>query len=150
MTSLIVSNKKPFGSRGWNAFEDFESLVDRLFNSYYSYSENGSSMQMPVELTEKNNNLVLKAILPGLRKEDINIEVSEDQISLSGEYRSENEERDELIYRSEFYSGKFERIIGLPQKVDHQKAKAEYKDGILTITLPKSEKEINKVVKLSI
>ena len=150
MANLILRSRRPFSAgRNLSSFEDFENLVDRLFSSYYG-SENESSAQMPVELTEKDNNFILKAILPGLKKDDINIEVSEENVSISGEYCSQHEEKNELIYRSEFYSGKFERVISLPQKIDHQNAKADYQDGILTITLPKSEREMNKVVKLSI
>lgn len=153
MANLILRNRTPIRSgRGWSAFDEFETLVDRIFNSYsQSYGEDGTpALGMPVELSEKDNNLLLKAILPGLKKENINIEVSEDRITLSGEYRAQNEEKNEQVYKSEFYEGRFERIVGLPQKIDHQKAKADYKDGILTLTLPKSEKEMNKVVKLSL
>lgn len=151
MASLIVKNRSNLrNGRAWNAFDDFESLVDRIFSNYYNCTNCDSSAQMPIELCEQGNSLVLKAILPGLKKEQINIEVSEDQVSLSGEYRSENEENNDQVYRSEFYAGRFERVIPLPQKIDHQKAKADYKDGVLTLTLPKSEKEINRVVRLSL
>ena len=140
MANLIVRNKNPLrGGRSWSAFDEFESLVDRIFNGYAQpLGEIYSSTGMPVELSEKDNNLVLKASLPGLNKENINIEVTEDTVSISGEYKSQCEENKENVYRSEFYEGRFERIIPLPQAIDHQKAKAEYKDGILTITMPKS------------
>lgn len=151
MASLIVRNKTPLLSgRGWSSFDEFEKLVERIFNNYHLYNDNDSSAGMPIELSEKDNNLVLKAILPGLKKENINIEVSEDKVSISGEYKSEHQENKNSVFRSEFYEGKFERILSLPQKIDHQNAKADYSDGILTLTLPKSEKEVNKIVKLSL
>ncbi len=151
MTNLVIRNGKPLNrSRSWGAFDEFENLVDRIFNNYYGYSDSETSMQMPIELMEKDNNFILKAVLPGLKKEDINIEVSEEQVNISGDYKSREEENSDNVYRSEFFAGKFERAISLPQKIDHQKAKADYKDGILKLTLPKSEKEINKTIKLSL
>lgn len=150
MTSLILRNARPLKQTGWDAFNEFENIVNTFFSNRYSYLNNDVIAQMPVEIIEKDNNIVLKAILPGLKKEDINVEVSEDRVSISGEYKTQKEEKDELIYKSEFFAGKFERIVSLPQKIDHQKAKAEYKDGILTLNLPKSEKEINKVIKLNL
>ncbi len=150
MTSLILRNPRRNG-RGLSAFDEFENLVERIFNSYgQSYGEGQASMQMPVELCEKDNNLVLRAVLPGLKKENINIEVAEDNVSISGEYRSQQEENNETIYRSEFFEGRFERRIPLPQAINHKKAQAEYKDGILTLTLPKAENEADKVVKLNL
>jgi len=151
MASLILRNSRPvMPTIGWSTFDEFENFVDKFFNGYHSYNGAEMSMQMPVELTEKDDNLVLKASLPGIEKENINIEVSEDSVSISGEYKSQNEENSDLVHRSEFYTGKFERSVSLPQKIDRQKAKAEYKDGILTLTLPKSEKETAKTVKLSL
>ena len=151
MANLIIRNRNHMkNSQNRAAFDEFENLVSRIFDSYYPYNSEESIAQMPIELLEKDNNLILKAILPGLKKENINIEASEDKISISAEYNSEHEEKNTHIYRSEFFAGRIERSLQLPQKIDHQKAKADYKDGILTLTLPKSEKEINKVVKLSL
>jgi len=151
MTNLIVRSGRPLRTgRTWSTLSEFENLVDRIFNNYYPGSEEQPLVQMPVELTERDNNLIFRAMLPGLKKENINIEISEGEVAISGEYKSQFEENKDLIHRSEFFEGKFERRIALPQKIDHQKAKADYKEGILTITMPKSEKELNKVVKLSL
>lgn len=151
MASLILRNRFPArNGRSWGALDEFENLVERFFNSYGTLGENEQTARMQIELTEKENNFVLKAVLPGLNKEDINIEVSEEYVIISGEYKNQYEENNELIHRSEFYSGRFERKISMPQKINHQKVKAEYQNGILTLTIPKSEKEINKLVKISL
>ena len=150
MTNLVLRNRNPLRvNKSWQAFNEFENLVDRFFNSYSGYNNN-LSPTMPIELVERDNNLILNAILPWLQKENINIEVSEDKVSISGKYKSQDQDSKDLIYRSEFFEGEFERTINLPQKIDHQQAKADYKDGILTLTLPKSEKETSKIVKLSL
>ena len=149
MTKLIVRNKVPSKSaKSWSEAKEFENMMNRLFSN--PFVESNSSTEMPIELTEKNNNIILKAILPGLEKENINIEVTEDRVNISGEYKAHHEENKDMIYRSEFFEGMFERMISLPQAINQQKAKADYKDGVLTITLPKSKKEMKKIVKLSL
>lgn|SRR5574344_714389 len=152
MTSLILKNGIPARTRrNWSTISDFDNLMERIFDMYQPYANSDYPSQMPIELSEKDNEFEFKAMLPGLKKEDVNIEVTEDGITVSGEYKSEEkDEKDDLMHASEFFTGKFSRTITLPQKIDHQKAKADYKDGILTISLPKAEKEINKVVKLSL
>lgn len=150
MSSIILRNPNPLKQTNWSTFDEFDRLVNRIFNSYNQYGESESPALVPVELIEKDDEFMLKVMLPGMKKENINIEVSEDGVSISGEYKTQREEEKENVYRSEFFEGKFERNIAMPKKIDHQKAKAEYKDGILSLELPKSEQETKKVVKLSL
>lgn len=151
MNSLIL--RAPIAirkSQEWTAMDEFENLVERFFSSYQPYQGEEGLLQMPVELVERDNNLILNVMVPGMKKEDINIEVSENQVSISGVCKVEYDENKDLIHRSEFCKGNFSRVISLPQLINHQKAKAEYKDGILTLTLPISEKETHKIVKLTL
>lgn len=149
MKALLRRNGNPQNSlRVLSPFEDLENMVNRVFDSYYSQNEQDLGIRL--ELSEKNNEFLLKAKVPGLKKDDVNIEVGEDYVSLSGEYKKEEYDEDTIVYRSEFSSGAFCRSIGLPSKINHQKAKAEYKDGILTLILPKSEEEKQKITKLTI
>ena len=151
MTSLILRNQNALRSeRNWPVSDDFESLFERLFNSCQQYPGGKGTYNMPVELIERDNNLVMKMMIPGMKKEDINIEISEDQVNVSGECKSDYQENKDLIHRCEFCVGKFARTLSLPQKIDHKKVKADYENGILTLTMPKSEKEINKVVKIDL
>jgi len=103
-----------------------------------------------VELNSQNGNYQLKAQLPGVDKDHINVEVSEDSVTINAECEHKQEEKTENIYRSEFRYGKFHRIVPLPSSVEYSKAKAEYKDGILTVTVPKTEEEKSKVKKIPI
>lgn len=150
MTSLILRNQNNLRNGNWTALDEFENLFDRFFSSYQQYPGGASTINMPIDLIERDNTLIMKVSIPGMKKEDINIEVTEDQVNISGESRCHYEDDKDLIHRCEFCTGKFSRTISLPQKIDHQKAKADYKDGILTLTMPKSEKEINKVVKVNL
>lgn len=151
MESLILQNTNSLKrNKNFSVMDDFENLIDRFFNSYQPYQGEEGMLQMPIELVERDNNLILKVMTPGLKKEDINIEVSENEVSVSGTCKVDYEENKDLIHRSEFCRGNFTRNISLPQKINNKNAKADYKDGILTLTLPKSEEKINKTVKISL
>lgn len=151
MTSLIVRNQNMLRNpKRWSAIDEVENLVDRFFNSYQQYAGEEGMINMPVEIIERNENLIMKVMIPGMKKEDINIEVSEDQVNILGECKADYDEEKDLIHRSEFCIGRFSRTLSLPQKINHQRVKAEYKDGILTLVMPKSEQEINKVVKVNL
>lgn len=151
MTSLIVRNQnmlKP--TKRWSAIDEVESLVDRFFNSYQQYAGEEGMINMPVELIERDKNLIMKVMIPGMKKEDINVEVSEDSVNILGECKADYNEEKDLIHRSEFCIGRFSRMLSLPQKIDHQKVKAEYKDGVLTLIMPKSECETKKTTKVNL
>lgn len=150
MKSLILKNSNALNNHHWSAIDDFENLVSRFFSSYQPYSGEEGMIQMPIELIERDNNYILKIMTPGMKKEDLNIEVSEQHVNVSGTCKVEYEENKDLIHRSEFCKGNFTRCVSLPQKIDYSKSKADYKDGVLTLTLPKSDKETGKVVKLSL
>lgn len=101
-----------------------------------------------VELTENENCFIVRAEMPGVNKENIDVEISENSIGIKAEVKEEHEEKGENIYRSEFRYGKFVRHIPIPSEIDNSQAKAEYKDGILTITVPKSQEEQKKIKKI--
>jgi HSP20 family protein len=104
----------------------------------------------PVHLCEKNGNYQVKIQLPGIKKEDINVEVSEDSVMIKTEIKHEKQEEQGNVYRSEFRYGRFMREIPLPSEVDNTKANAEYKDGVLEITIPKAKEEECKSKKLTV
>jgi len=150
MTTLMRRNGNPAKSlRLFSPFDEFENVVNRIFDSYYSGNEQ-NLLNIPLELKEKGNQYILQAQIAGMRKEDINVEVGEDYVNISGEYKREEDGEDTMVYRSEFCVGSFNRTVGLPAKINHQKAKADYKDGVLTLMLPKSEEERQKITKLSL
>ena len=83
-----------------------------------------------------------------MEPKDLDIQVMADRVSISGERKSESKSEEDGTTRSEFRYGKFSRVIPLPVKINNTKVTAEYKDGILNLTLPKVEEEKNKVVKI--
>jgi HSP20 family protein len=92
-----------------------------------------------VDLQEGKDELTVRAELPGMKKEDIDVSLEENHLLISGEKKCESEEKEGGAYRSECFYGRFHRAIALPYAVDQQKIKAAYKDGVLTVRLPKSE-----------
>lgn len=150
MTSLIVKNQNMLkNSKRWAPINEVENLIDRFFNSYQQYAGEEGMINMPVELIERDNNFIMKVMVPGMKKEDISIEASEDQVNILGECKADYDEEKDLIHRAEFCIGRFSRTLSLPQKIDHQKVKAEYKDGILTLLLPKSSCDVNRKTKVN-
>jgi HSP20 family protein len=92
-----------------------------------------------VDIHEDKDKLTLKAELPGLKKEDIEVSVHENNLVLCGERKYEQEQKDGELFRAERFFGRFHRSIPLPSAVDTSKITANYRDGVLTVTLPKSE-----------
>jgi HSP20 family protein len=88
---------------------------------------------------EKDDKFVVRAELPGMKREEIDVSVVGNTLTISGERKAETEVKDEDYYRCELCYGKFSRSIGLPSAVDPTKVEAEYENGILEITLPKVE-----------
>ena len=90
----------------------------------------------PVEVFERDNNLVVQAELPGMNKEDVKVELTDEGLAIRGERKREQEEKHEGYYRSERSYGQFYRVVPLPEGVDPEKAKAQFKDGVLHVEVP--------------
>ena len=126
---------------------------DRIFEEFPlpSWAREERLLSTPKgELTQTDEEVLLKLELPGIDPKDINIEVTLDSVSISGERKQEHREELGEMTRSEFRYGKFQRVIPLPVKIDNTNTTAEYKDGILSLKLPKAEEEKNKVVKIKL
>lgn len=135
------------------AIENLQEEMNRLFRQIKPNGNGESDLLafMPsAELEETPDAVHLKLEIPGLEAKDLDIQVSEQSVSISGERKSETKTEEKGMVRSEFRYGKFERIIPLPVHVKFDDAKAEYKNGILTLNLPKTQAEQPKVKKLEI
>jgi HSP20 family protein len=125
--------------------------MDRLFEQLLP-PDGGEGVGLtfipPAEISETDGNLNLKIEIPGLDAKDLNVEVTPESVSISGERKSESTTEEGGTTRSEFRYGKFQRVIALPAVVDNEKVGAEYKDGILRLTIPKAESEKHKAVKV--
>ncbi len=103
-----------------------------------------------VDVIDEKDKLRIKADLPGIKKEDVEINIEDGVLSIKGERQNEKEEKNKNYYRRECFYGVFERSISLPAEVDIGKAEANYKDGVLEIILPKKEESKPKQIKVKI
>lgn len=142
----------------WSPFRHLSLLrdeIDRLFdsplNALTSNSQQFLNGWLPtLDVYEDRDHLVLKAELPGMKKEDINIQLHGDVLTLSGERKEEEVFDKAETYRAERFLGKFQRSLTLPVSVDASKVQASYKDGILTVTLPKAEEAKPKQIEVKV
>jgi HSP20 family protein len=138
----------------WEPFREMESLrrdMDRLFDQLMP-GGNGETLRfMPsAEIEDTADEIHLKLEIPGLEAKDLDIEVTEESVAVRGERKSEVRTEEKGMMRSEFRYGRFERVIPLTARVKSDAAQAEYKNGILMLTLPKAEEEKHKVVKVTV
>src|SRR5437588_11143730 len=103
-----------------------------------------------LDLYQNNDNVVAVLELPGMRKEDIEISLHDGMLTIGGERKSQTGGNDENATRTERFTGKFRRSITLPTRVDANKVNATYKDGLLTITLPKAEEAKPKQIQVNV
>jgi HSP20 family protein len=141
----------------WSAADRWSNLRDEL-NSFFElpfWSNFGRADQLftgwspALDLYQSNDNVVAVVELPGMRKEDIEISLRDGSLTISGERKRENSSNGEKAERTERYVGTFRRSIALPTRVDANKVSATYRDGILTVTLPKAEEVKPKQIQVS-
>jgi HSP20 family protein len=101
-------------------------------------------------MTETDDAVHIRLEVPGMEAKDLNIEVTAESVAISGERKEETKTEEKGMTRSEFRYGQFRRVIPLPTRINNQNVKAEYKDGILKLELPKAEEEKHKVVKVNL
>lgn len=128
----------------WSAFDQLTNLRDEINRLFESPVENGSSSAFnswapTLDVYEDKDNLIVRAELPGMNKEDIEISLHDNAITISGERKNEKKYEHGKTSREERFFGRFTRSISLPKQVDGSRVKASYKDGLLTVTLPKAE-----------
>ncbi len=134
----------------WSEMNSLQRQLNRLFDDALSFDnlgDFGNLAKIPAaELTETDDALHLKLEVPGMEAKDLDVQVMTDRVAIAGERKSEINEKT----RSEFRYGKFSRVIPLPARIQNTNVTADYKDGILNLTLPKAEEEKNKVVKVNL
>lgn len=142
----------------WEPFREVDTLqkeMNRLFDTL-SPTQLGNGEKLGVsfvpaaEMTETADAIHLKLEVPGMEAKDINIEATADSVSISGDRKSETKTEENGVTRTEFRYGSFRRVIPLATRIQNTNVTAEYKDGILTLALPKAEEEKNKVVKVNL
>lgn len=132
----------------WSPFYDLENIqneMNKLFNFSLSKlperkNNLGEAFGLPeLDVIDSKDNIIVKADIPGLNKEDLDVNIEENTLIIKGEKKQEREVKENDCIRSERFYGRFNRAISLPVEVDASKVNASYKNGVLELTLPKKE-----------
>jgi HSP20 family protein len=132
----------------WEPFRDVDDMFNRFFADTLlrfplqaGVGDGGRAREWapPVDVTEKDGEYVIKAELPEVRKEDVNVTVHDGVLTLSGERRQEQREENERMHRVERFYGSFARRFALPENADEQGIRAECRDGVIVIHVPKQK-----------
>lgn len=145
----------------WQPLQELDALrhqMNHLFDELmHSDRELGqfptleNAMWAPaIELKETDTELVVKAVIPGVEAKDLDVQVSENAVSIMGEHQEEKRTEEKGYFRSELQYGQFQRVVPLPVSVKHDQVQSEFKDGVLTLTLPKAESSPPKVTKVDL
>jgi HSP20 family protein len=140
----------------WSPVDHFESLrneINRLFEAPltgWGGSEDFNTWAPALDLYEDKDNLVVTAEVAGMKKEDIDISLHDGNLTLAGERKAEKTYDEKGTQRAERFFGRFQRTISLPKAVDANNVKATYKDGILTVTLPKAEEAKPRQIQVNV
>ena len=138
----------------WQPLREMMSLrdtMDRLFEESFVRPTRGwltseIGLRVPVDMYDSNGELVIQADLPGLKAEDVDVSISNDTLTIKGEYEAEEERDEENVHIQERRYGKFQRAIRLPSNVNREAAEANFEDGVLKLTLPKTAEEQPKQI----
>lgn len=138
----------------WQPMQEMEALrrqMDRVVEEMVDVKREAQVTWQPaVELQDTEENIILRAQIPGVEAKDLDINVAKAAVAVAGERRYENKDSKRGYFRSEFRYGKFQRVITLPVAVQNDQVKAQFKDGILTLTLPKVTEARRQVVKVNL
>lgn len=143
----------------WDPFtelEDVSNRLNRLFGRAPARSEPDNEMLAvadwapSVDISETDSAYLIKGEIPGVKKEDVKVTVEDGMLTIQGERKQEKEEKGKKFHRVECCYGSFVRSFRMPDDADESKVKAEFKDGMLNVTLPKSSKAKSKAINVSV
>ncbi len=139
----------------WTTLPSLQERINRIFEEAFPKSSTVKDEAFAiadwrplVDTYEENGAIVIKAEIPGVKKEDVSIDIKDNVLTLKGERSHEAEIKEENYYRRERSYGKFHRAFTLPDAVDPNRIDASYKDGVLKITIPKAEEPTAKKIEI--
>ncbi len=144
----------PFGMRTPVAFGDFRREMDGLLSRFFGDEREGASGELAAwfrptcNISESDEAWMVTVDLPGLSKDDIDVELRNGELWITGERKEHSEDKDKMWHRVESRYGRFQRAIRLGEDLDVDRVDAEYKDGVLRITVPKTEASRTKHVEV--
>src|SRR5262249_53869207 len=141
MTNLMLKPRFAF---------DFDPFFRNLFDTIDGSTAPSARTWYPaMDLVDENDKLVLHVEVPGLDAKDVQVSLQDDVITVRGERKSETERKGKVLKREQLY-GAFTRTVELPYRVQSDKVKAQYKNGVMIITLPKAEEHVGRTIPVEI
>ncbi|WP_026733872.1 Hsp20/alpha crystallin family protein [Fischerella sp. PCC 9605] len=130
---------------------EMNRLFDRMMTTSGDEGEMAGYAFIPAaEMHENPDNIELRIELPGMEAKDLDVKVTAEAVSISGERKAETRTEEKGMRRSEFRYGSFQRVIPLPTRIQNDRVQAEFKNGLLCLTMPKAEEEKKKVVTINL
>ncbi|HSW64168.1 MAG TPA: Hsp20/alpha crystallin family protein [Dissulfurispiraceae bacterium] len=155
--NLVPSGKEPTQEgKAEHPVDLFRDEMNRLFDSFFRgfdvepFGRKGATFSPKVDVVETDKQIMVTAELPGIDEKDIEVSISRDSLTIKGEKKVEKEDKGKDYYRMERSYGSFSRTVPLPAEIDTEKVDAEFKKGVLAVTLPKSAKAVKSVKKISV
>lgn len=133
----------------WEPFDEFDRIF-RDLNPMVSARGSQVGFDMAVDVYENENDLIAEMNVPGLKAEDVDVEVEDNYLRISGRREETQEKKEKNHYSKEIRRGSFERAVQLPDMVDQENVTAEYDNGVLRVVMPKREKTAEKKVKVQV
>ncbi|MFP3981594.1 MAG: Hsp20/alpha crystallin family protein [Desulfobacterales bacterium] len=137
----------------WTTLPTLQDRINRVFDDMFPTTEGREDMGLfewrpMVDTYEKDDHIVIKAELPGVKKDDISIDVNNNVLSIKGERKDEEKVDEENYYRQERFYGKFQRAFTLPDNVDTDNIEANYNEGVLEVKVPKTEESKTRKIEV--
>jgi HSP20 family protein len=143
----------------WEPARELQTIqqeMNRLFGTFFESPQGGGDAGAlnrwipPMDLVEEGDHFVLRADLPGVSQEDVKVELDDNVLTISGERKSEHEDRKEGYYRLERAAGRFSRSLTLPDGIDPESIQAQFENGVLTVRVPKPEERKPRRVAINV
>jgi HSP20 family protein len=148
--ATALAPRTPGTMRSWDPFRTVREEVETLLSNFGSDREGWFAPMVlpPIDLCENDNTVKVKMDIPGIKPEEFDIQLNNNVLTVCGKREEEKEEKGQTFHRVERRSGCFSRSVTLPAAVDEDKVDAQYKDGVLTITMPKTEEAKSHRIKV--
>jgi HSP20 family protein len=151
----LIRFNRPAAAWDWQdvGLDTLRNEINRLFDTPpagFERSDVFNTWAPPLDLYEDKDSFVVKAELPGMKKEEIDISLHKGNLVIAGDRKEEKQPGEKETQRAERFYGRFQRAIGLPKAVDLAAVKAAYKDGVLTVTLPKAPEAKPKQIQVNV
>lgn len=144
---MLTRNLPTLFNDNFERLPRFSNWLDSVFDEVLN--ERGTPFSPEMDVMETDKTFEISVSIPGIKKKDVNIEIENNVLSISGEKKQKREENNNRYRRVESRYGRFYRLLPLPDNIDSEKIDAEYKDGLLNITVPKTKESAGRKIKVS-